>query len=59
VVDKAPFELSECGWGEFEINLSIHFHSEATDRPAELTHHLKLYHDLEAAPNAKKPVSVK
>lgn len=29
VVESPPFELSECGWGEFEIAISIFFHSDA------------------------------
>lgn len=35
-VDSPPFELSECGWGEFEIAISLHFHSDACDRKLDL-----------------------
>lgn len=36
VVDSAPFELSETGWGEFEIGITIIFHSDATEKPIDL-----------------------
>uniref|UniRef100_A0A803NCI6 YEATS domain-containing protein n=1 Tax=Chenopodium quinoa TaxID=63459 RepID=A0A803NCI6_CHEQI len=36
VVDSPPFELSECGWGEFEIAISLYFHSDACDRKLDV-----------------------
>ena len=36
VVDSAPFELSETGWGEFEIGITIIFHGDAAEKPIEL-----------------------
>jgi YEATS domain-containing protein 4 len=41
LVDKAPFAVTEKGWGEFEIHLAVHFHGEP--RPIALSHVLKLY----------------
>ncbi|KMT09541.1 hypothetical protein BVRB_6g130030 [Beta vulgaris subsp. vulgaris] len=58
-VDSPPFELSECGWGEFEIAISLHFHSDACDRKLDLFHHLKLYPLEQSGPQStKKPVVV-
>ncbi|KAF3440282.1 hypothetical protein FNV43_RR18566 [Rhamnella rubrinervis] len=57
VVESAPFELSECGWGEFEIAISLFFHSDICDKQLDLYHHLKLYPEDESGPQStKKPV---
>ncbi|XP_062102555.1 transcription initiation factor TFIID subunit 14b [Humulus lupulus] len=57
VVESAPFELTECGWGEFEIAISLFFHSEICDKQLDLYHHLKLYPEDESGPQStKKPV---
>ncbi|XP_021775732.1 transcription initiation factor TFIID subunit 14b-like isoform X1 [Chenopodium quinoa] len=59
VVDSPPFELSECGWGEFEIAISLYFHSDACDRKLDVFHHLKLYPLEQSGPQStKKPVVV-
>ncbi|XP_024389950.1 transcription initiation factor TFIID subunit 14b isoform X2 [Physcomitrium patens] len=58
-VEAAPFELSESGWGEFEIGITLHFHPDVGEKPLELFHHLKLYADDESIPQTtKKPVVV-
>ncbi|KAA1088906.1 NuA4 histone H4 acetyltransferase complex and the SWR1 complex subunit [Puccinia graminis f. sp. tritici] len=54
VVDKAPFELTETGWGEFVINITIHFLSESAEKAIQLQHPLKL-HDPTADPNSLIP----
>lgn len=36
VVESPPFELSECGWGEFEIAISLFFHSDVCDKQVDL-----------------------
>lgn len=36
VVDSPPFELTECGWGEFEISISLFFHSDVCERQLDL-----------------------
>lgn len=57
VVESPPFELSECGWGEFEIAISIFFHSDACDQQLTLFHHLKLYAEEEfGLLSTRKPV---
>ncbi|KAM7516147.1 hypothetical protein LguiA_005730 [Lonicera macranthoides] len=59
VVESPPFELTECGWGEFEIVISLFFHTYACDKPLNLYHHLKLYSEDEPRPQStKKPVVV-
>ncbi|XP_024990989.1 transcription initiation factor TFIID subunit 14b-like isoform X2 [Cynara cardunculus var. scolymus] len=59
VVESPPFELSESGWGEFEIAITLHFHSDVCDKPLHLYHHLKLYpEDESGSMSVKKPVVV-
>ncbi|XP_038881078.1 transcription initiation factor TFIID subunit 14b [Benincasa hispida] len=59
VVESPPFELSECGWGEFEIAITLFFHSDVCDKQLDLFHHLKLYPEDESGPQTtKKPVVV-
>ncbi|KAL5530336.1 YAF9 [Sanghuangporus sanghuang] len=43
VVDKPPFEVTETGWGEFEIQIRINFVAEAGEKQYLLYHHLKLH----------------
>ncbi|QLG70347.1 hypothetical protein HG535_0A02860 [Zygotorulaspora mrakii] len=42
-VEAPPFELTETGWGEFEINIKIHFVDEANEKLLNLYHHLRLH----------------
>ncbi|PPR92011.1 hypothetical protein GOBAR_AA28664 [Gossypium barbadense] len=59
VVESAPFELSESGWGEFEIAITLFFHNDVCEKPLNLYHHLKLYPEDESGPmSTKKPVVV-
>ncbi|KAF5727845.1 hypothetical protein HS088_TW22G01542 [Tripterygium wilfordii] len=59
VVESPPFELSESGWGEFEIAITLFFHNDVCDKPLNLFHHLKLYPEDESGPmSMKKPVVV-
>ncbi|CAH1437193.1 unnamed protein product [Lactuca virosa] len=49
----------KCGWGEFEIEISIFFHDDVSDKQLDLFHHLKLYSKVEHGPlSTKKPVIV-
>ena len=36
VIDSPPFELTECGWGEFEIAISLFFHNDVCERQLDL-----------------------
>ncbi|XP_073971231.1 YEATS domain-containing protein 4 Gas41 [Rhodnius prolixus] len=42
VVLKPPYEITETGWGEFEIVIKIYFH-DTNERPLTLYHILKLF----------------
>ena len=56
VIDTAPFEVTEQGWGEFEIHCQVFF-QDSKDKPLELSHMLKLYPDTDQGPNTtSKPV---
>lgn len=58
-VESPPFELSESGWGEFEIAITLYFHADVCDKPLNLYHHLKLYpEDESGSMSTKKPVVV-
>lgn len=43
VHSKPPYEVTETGWGEFEIVIKIYFH-DPNERPVTLYHILKLFH---------------
>eukprot|EP00898_Chlorokybus_atmophyticus_P006141 jgi/Chlat1/6528/Chrsp45S06000 len=59
VVEQPPFQVTETGWGEFEIAITVFFQGDAAEKPVELFHHLKLYPEEEAGPpNTKRPVVV-
>lgn len=59
IVESPPFEISETGWGEFEIAISLFFHSDVCDKQLDLYHQLKLYPEEESGPQStKKPVVV-
>uniref|UniRef100_A0A182PKV2 YEATS domain-containing protein 4 n=1 Tax=Anopheles epiroticus TaxID=199890 RepID=A0A182PKV2_9DIPT len=42
IITKPPYEVTETGWGEFEIVIKIHFH-DPTERPVTMYHILKLF----------------
>ncbi|KZT29388.1 yeats family protein [Neolentinus lepideus HHB14362 ss-1] len=42
-VDKPPFEVSETGWGEFDIQIRITFVPESGEKAISFFHHLKLH----------------
>nr|CAD1820649.1 unnamed protein product [Ananas comosus var. bracteatus] len=58
VVESAPFEVSESGWGEFEIAISLFFHSDVCDKQLDLYHQLKLYPEDDSAPQSTKSLLV-
>ncbi|KAG9049510.1 NuA4 histone H4 acetyltransferase complex and the SWR1 complex subunit [Tulasnella sp. UAMH 9824] len=43
IVEKPPFEVTETGWGEFEVQIRVTFVSEANEKPISFHHHLKLH----------------
>jgi len=57
VIDSPPFEVTESGWGEFEIHMQIYVH-DCNEKPIEVSHILKLYPDGDQSQqlNPSKPV---
>ena len=37
-------QVTETGWGEFEVQIKIHFHDAAAEKPVTVYHVLKLFH---------------
>ena len=62
VVYQQPYEVTETGWGEFEISVELHLNRHFTFNSASssilvVKHGLRLYPDDESAPQTvKKPV---
>lgn len=42
IVTKAPYELTETGWGEFEIVIKIYFH-DPNERPVSTNKNSDIY----------------
>ena len=53
-VNFNPYELTESGWGEFDIVIRLYFQDDAMEPPLELFHHLQLGLDANGNPQ-KKP----
>ena len=41
--ESPPFEVTESGWGEFEVQLKLYFVPEANEKAQTLWHALKLH----------------
>ncbi|KAG8936175.1 NuA4 histone H4 acetyltransferase complex and the SWR1 complex subunit [Tulasnella sp. 418] len=42
-IEKPPFEVTETGWGEFDIQIRVTFVNESNEKPISFHHHLKLH----------------
>jgi YEATS domain-containing protein 4 len=42
IYDKAPYEVTETGWGEFEIKITVTFLDDL-EKPVSFSHHLQLH----------------
>ena len=49
-VEQPPYQVTEVGWGEFEILVKVFFH-DSQERPVEMRHFLKLRPDVELTNN--------
>ncbi|KAL8955271.1 MAG: hypothetical protein Q9183_006716, partial [Haloplaca sp. 2 TL-2023] len=58
-IESPPFEVTETGWGEFEVQIKIYFVAEANEKPQTLWHNLKLHPfgpDAERQRERKEPI---
>lgn len=56
-VEEPPFEITETGWGEFEIPIRIYFATESNEKNITIYHHLKLHPYKEVKPGEEdKPI---
>jgi YEATS domain-containing protein 4 len=55
IVTKPPYEVTETGWGEFEVVIKIYFH-DPTERPVTIYHILKLFQSPVLDPNVLGPI---
>lgn len=61
-IETPPFEVTESGWGEFEIQLKLFFVGESNEKAITLFHYLKLHPyngdeaELELARTQRRPV---
>eukprot|EP00322_Chrysochromulina_rotalis_P015990 CAMPEP_0115850970 /NCGR_PEP_ID=MMETSP0287-20121206/12238_1 /TAXON_ID=412157 /ORGANISM="Chrysochromulina rotalis, Strain UIO044" /LENGTH=208 /DNA_ID=CAMNT_0003304983 /DNA_START=3 /DNA_END=629 /DNA_ORIENTATION=+ len=54
-LETGPFEVTDQGWGEFEVTLQVFFH-DSREKPVELQHMLKLYPEGDSQQLVAKPV---
>jgi len=52
-IKDPPFEITETGWGEFEVGIRLNF-KDASEQSVDLSHMLKLYSQDPAANVARK-----
>ena len=58
-IEAPPFEVTETGWGEFEVQLKLYFVPEANEKAQTLWHPLKLHpfgEDVEGKRERREPV---
>lgn len=55
VVERQPFEVTEHGWGEFEIVVHINFATDSGENEAVMYHRLRLYEDGEQVGSKQDP----
>jgi YEATS domain-containing protein 4 len=53
VFTEPPYEVTEYGWGEFEVRIQIHFH-DPLEKPVDIIHMLVLYPPANQPPSTKK-----
>mmetsp|Transcript_17976 Transcript_17976/g.32826 ORF Transcript_17976/g.32826 Transcript_17976/m.32826 type:complete len:208 (-) Transcript_17976:383-1006(-) len=56
LVEQQPFEVTESGWGEFDINITLHFSSDSEDKSFSFVHRLQFYEGENVQQTTKKPV---
>jgi len=58
IITSPPFEISNTGWGEFDMCITIHFHQDVHESPLQFLHFLKLYHDESVSDSGKASLPV-
>ncbi|KXZ43721.1 hypothetical protein GPECTOR_82g255 [Gonium pectorale] len=56
VILQPPYEVTEQGWGEFDINITLTFTPDAREKDLSILHRLKLYEGENMPNTTKKPV---
>ncbi|KAL9071938.1 MAG: hypothetical protein Q9161_003870 [Pseudevernia consocians] len=59
MVEAGPFEVTETGWGEFEVQMKLYFVAEANEKAQTLWHALKLHPyagDVEGQKERRDPI---
>ena len=59
IESPGPFEVTETGWGEFEVTMKLWFVPEAGEKPQSIYHNLKLHPygpDAERQRETKEPI---
>ncbi|CAI4748844.1 CQS_1a_G0045740.mRNA.1.CDS.1 [Saccharomyces cerevisiae] len=51
-IEAPPFELTETGWGEFDINIKVYFVEEANEKVLNFYHRLRLHPYANPVPNS-------
>ena len=53
-LEKPPYEVTETGWGEFEIGITVHFSDDSGEKSVDLSAPLKLYEESADGKQEKK-----
>eukprot|EP01066_Platyproteum_vivax_P003067 Platyproteum_vivax@DN13966_c0_g1_i1.p1 len=53
--DSPPYQVEECGWGEFDLLVTVHF-VDSWEKPVEMYHSLRLYPPNGISPPMNQPV---
>ncbi|VDK67806.1 unnamed protein product [Litomosoides sigmodontis] len=56
MVEKPPYEVTETGWGEFEVQIRIYF-VDVNEKPVTAFHYLRLFQPQVTLPNGKTMVA--
>ncbi|XGW28156.1 hypothetical protein V3C99_008172 [Haemonchus contortus] len=55
VCEKPPYEVTETGWGEFEVQMRIYF-VDVNEKPVTVFHYLRLFQPIVNLPNGTTQV---
>jgi YEATS domain-containing protein 4 len=55
-INTPPYQITESGWGEFAIIITLHFHPSAALNDINITHQLKLFPGSNTPPTVGQPV---